>query len=85
MTRTDELDRTSVQALQEDADCVLELIEDVRGSRKLVERTIAGMLHNYFESVRRSRPLIMSHGEKATLQVELDPLKGRFRLFCEAI
>ncbi len=82
----DDRNRMAIQGLLADAERVLVLIDfqDVRGNKEMVEDTIANARQNYIDLVRRSRPLIMSHGEQMTLQEALNRLKERLRFFGDA-
>lgn len=86
MTPTmDDWNPSAVQRLLADAERALVLteLEDVRGNRGIVENTIVTARQNYFDLVRRSRPLIMSHSEEVTFQEKLDQLKARLHFFGE--
>lgn len=87
MTPIDEWKRAAVQGLLADADRVLALAEldSVRENREIVEHAIANARKNYIDLMRRSRPLIMTDGEKTRFQNIMDRLKARLRLFGDAV
>ena len=78
-----EWNRAAVQGLLADADRALALSksEDVRGSREIVETSLAIARRNYIDLVRRSRPLMLTDEEYSRFLDVLESLIGRLRFF----
>jgi hypothetical protein len=79
----DDWNRTAVRTLLEDAGRTLARleVENLRGNREVVRDAMAHARRNYFDFVRRGRPLIMSNDDQVAFQKTLDRLTdtgGRF-------
>lgn len=76
----------AVKALLADGDRVLALAEvgDGRENKEILAVMMANARQNYIDVVRRSRPLIISHGEQGAFQEVLDRLSARIRFLDES-
>lgn len=72
----DEWNRMAVRTLLADAGRALALleVENVRGNREVVCQATANARRDYFDFVRRRRPLIMSDDDQVAFQKALDHL-----------
>ncbi len=79
--------RQAVRSLLSDADRILALtdLEDVRGSREIVNDAITNARKNYLELERRRKPLILTDEEETRFQSILGRLLARIKFFGESI